>query len=269
MSTLLIILVVLVIGYALLSMKLYLSQSKHLYFPTRVTGTSPTEHGFPYEDIWIKTSDHYNIHGWYVPVKNATYTVLFLHGNTGNISDCIDSIRIFSTLGLNTFLFDYRGYGQSEGEPTENGTYLDAEAAWNYIVNELGVSPENIIILGRSLGAAVSSWLARKHQPGMLIIESTFTSLPDIAAESYPLFPSRYLTRFKYPVEDNVKHIHCPTLIVHSAEDEVIGMHHGKKLFKAANQPKSFLEISGPHNQGFLSSGQQYIDGINHFISKY
>jgi len=195
--------------------------------------------------------------------------ILFCHGNAGNISHRLESIQVFHRLGLSTFIFDFRGYGQSEGRPTEQGTYLDAEAAWHYLVRERQMSPTEIIIFGRSLGGSIAAWLAQDHTPKALIIESTFTSVRDIAAELYPYLPVRWLCRFNYNAMDYLHQLNCPVLIVHSRDDEMISFSHGRRLFETANEPKEFLEIMGTHNEGFMTSAKRYEDGLDSFISKH
>ena len=193
--------------------------------------------------------------------------VLFCHGNAGNMSHRLESIRVFHRLGLSTLIFDYRGYGQSEGKPTEQGTYLDAEAAWRYLVQRQEVDPAEVFVFGRSLGGAIAAWLARGHTPKALIMESTFTSVPDIAAHLYPYLPVRLLSRFHYNAVDYVRQVNCPVLIVHSRDDEMIPFSHGRRLFETANEPKEFLEIRGSHNEGFMTSADRYEEGLASFLS--
>jgi len=181
----------------------------------------------------------------------------------------LESIQIFYRLGLDVFIFDYRGYGQSEGKPTEHGTYEDAEAAWRYLVEERQTNPRQIIIFGRSLGGAVASWLAQSHTPGALIIESTFTSLTDIAATLYPYLPVRLLLRFEYNTAEYLGRVYCPVLIVHSPDDEIMPFRHGQQLFEMARKPKKFLEIFGTHNEGFIISSKGYETGLNAFILEH
>ena len=129
--------------------------------------------------------------------------------------------------------------------------------------------PDKIIIFGRSLGGAVASWQARNHKPGALIIESTFTSVPDLGAKVYPFLPVKLISRFKYDTEGYLEGVNCPVLIVHSPDDEMMPYKHGQRLFEAANEPKEFLKISGSHNEGFIISGKLYEEGLDAFISKY
>lgn len=176
---------------------------------------------------------------------------------------------MFHRLRLDIFIFDYRGYGQSEGKPAEQGTYKDAEAAWRYLIEERQMNPNEVVVFGRSLGGAVASWLAQSYTPGALILESTFTSLRDIAATLYPYLPVRLLLRFEYDTAKYLGRVNCPVLIVHSRDDEIMPFSHGQRLFEMAKEPKTFLQITGTHNEGFITSGKRYEQGLNAFISEY
>jgi len=248
---------------------LFIFQSHYIYYPERILSADPGSIGLYFESVSFKTTDRVKLSGWFIPSESARGVILFCHGNAGNISHRLDSIQIFHQLGLDVFIFDYRGYGQSEGNLTEQGTYKDAEAAWRYLIEERQVSPNKIIVFGRSLGGAVASWLAQSHTPGALILESTFTSLPDIAATLYRYLPVRLLLRFEYNTAEYLSGVNCPVLIVHSRDDEIMPFSHGCRLFEMASEPKKFLEISGTHNEGFITSGKRYEEGLNAFISEY
>ena len=138
-------------------------QSHLLYFPYRTLSQTPAAVGLAYEDVSFQAADGVVLSGWFVPSQRARGVLLFCHGNAGNMSHRLDSLQIFHRLGLSTFIFDYRGYGRSEGQPTEQGTYLDAEAAWTYLVHTRQLAPTEIIVFGRSLGGAIAAWLA--HTP--------------------------------------------------------------------------------------------------------
>lgn len=243
-----------------------ISQARFIYFPERTLISNPAEIGLEYEAVYFKTADNVKLSAWFIPAKDSKKTVLFCHGNAGNISHRLESIRIFNNIGVSTLIFDYRGYGKSEGKPDEKGTYLDAEAAWRYLVKKKQIDPSNIIIFGRSLGGAIAAWLAQKHVPKALIIESVFTSIQDFAAEIYPFLPVKLLLRFNYSAIDYLRDVNCPVLIVHSRDDRIISFSFGQRLFEAANKPKEFLEISGSHNDGFLISAKRYEYGIESFI---
>jgi uncharacterized protein len=252
--------------YVLIVLLVFIFQSKLLYFPDKNIITNPKMYGLKYEEINFKTSDDLKLHGWFIAADSAKYTLLFCHGNAGNISHRLESIKQFHDIGLNVFIYDYRGYGKSEGSISEHGTYLDAEAAWSYLINDKKINPENIIIFGRSLGAAIASQLATKQKPVALIMESAFQSVPDLAAQIYPFLPVRWLSRFQYNNQKNIKIVNCPVLFIHSRQDEIIPFNHGEKLFEVSKQPKQFLEIQGSHNDGFLVSGEKYIAGIMEFM---
>ena len=199
--------------------------------------------------------------------------ILFCHGNGGNIGNRVSYLPIFKDLGLATFLFDYRGYGKSEGKPSEEGTYSDVEAAWQYLTQEKQIPPQKIIIYGESLGGAIASYLAQKisqqdskNSAGGLILASTFTSISDRAAELYPFMPIRFLSRFSYNSIDRLPIIKIPILVIHSIDDEIIPFHHGDRNFQVANQPKKLVTLRGDHNGGFLDSLETYRNGLKEFI---
>jgi hypothetical protein len=229
---------------------------------------TPADIGLPYDEVFFDASDGVTLCGWFVPAKDARATVLYCHGNAENISDGLDPIEILHRLRLNVFVFDYRGYGKSRGKPTEQGTCLDVEAAWRCLVETRNVPPESIIVHGRSLGGAVAAHLATVRRPRALILESTFTSIPDRGAEMFPILPIRSICTFRYNTLQVLPTLHCPILVIHSSEDRLIPISHGRKLFAAANEPKQFLEIRGDHNSGFVTSGTLYTDGLGAFISR-
>jgi len=258
--------------YVLLSVVLYLLQNRMVFLanmPGRALTATPGDAGFAYQDVSITTSDGVRLHGWFVAANQAKATVLFLHGNAGNISHRLDSIAIFRELGLDVFIIDYRGYGQSEGKPSEQGTYLDARAAWEYLVNDREIAPKKIVIFGRSLGGAVASWLAAQTTPGAVILESTFTSAPDMAHRLYPFLPVRLMTRLKYSVKENVKGLSSPLLVVHSRQDEVIPFDMGESIFAAAPEPKQMLVITGDHSGGFLLNRNEYMTVLDKLLDQY
>lgn len=269
MRMILSILATLVAVYIVVVALAYFFQERLLYFPLRGITATPASRGLAYEDVWLETTDGVKIAGWFIPAVQPRATLLFFHGNAGNISHRLDSIETFHRLGLNTFIIDYRGYGQSEGRPSETGTYLDAAAAWRYLVEERQIPPDEIIIFGRSLGGAVAAWLAWQQSPGALILESTFTSAPDVASQAYPFLPVRQLARIDYNTLKRVPEIKAPLLIIHSPDDNVIPYDHSQRLFAAANEPKEFLTIRGGHNDGFLISAPAYEAKVAAFVAQY
>lgn len=256
-------------AYLLLVGVVYVAQSALVYFPTHDVYATPDQFGLRYEPIRFETADGLSLHGWYLPGDPERETLLFFHGNAGNITHRLDSLLIFSELGLNVLIFDYRGYGQSQGKPGEQGTYLDAEAALNYLAAARGVPQSRLIYFGRSLGGAVAARLASVKPPKLLIVESTFTSVPDLGAELYRFLPVRLLSRLDYPTEKYLKSFNRPVLIVHSRDDEIINFRHAQALYAAAAGPKEFLELRGDHNTGFMLDRTHYVRGLKAFLEKY
>ena len=253
-------------GYLLLVALLFFFQGRLVYHPTRGFMATPDQASMDYEDVYLQTSDGVQLNGWFVPAESPKGTVLMFHGNGGNISHRLDTIAIFHKLGYNAMIIDYRGYGRSKGSPSEQGTYRDAETVWTYLTRKRKIDPKRIVLFGRSLGGAVAAWLAvEKHSAG-LIIESTFTSVPDRGAELYKFLPVRFLARINYDTLGRIDKLRCPLLVVHSRDDEIIPHHHGQQLFAAAKDPKRFQEISGGHNDGFMTSGSVYTDALAEFL---
>jgi uncharacterized protein len=237
-----------------------------IFFPTSDIVMTPHSAGLPYDDVTFSAADGTKLHGWFIPGDPQEPVILFFHGNAGNISHRLDSLQIFNRLGLSVLIFDYRGYGRSTGRPSEAGTHEDARAAWRHLVEERGVPAGRIVLFGRSLGGAIAARLATEHRPRALILESTFRSVPALAAEIYWFLPVRWLARIQYPVEEWIRTVDAPLLVIHSREDEIIPFGHGKALYAAAAGPKQLLELRGGHNTGFLVSGSRYIEGIAAFL---
>ena len=255
--------------YGALCLYLFLMQDKLIFYPnipSRKLSASPADIGLEFETVSINTSDQVILNGRFVPAPDEKGTLLFFHGNAGNISHRLDSLRIFHGLGLSTLIIDYRGYGKSQGKISEQGSYLDAEASWKYLTERKNIPAQNIIVFGRSLGAAIAAYNAAKYMPGALILESAFTSVPDMAEQLYPIFPVRLLSRFQYNTRESLLSVTCPVLIIHSPNDEIIPFENGLQLYRSAGNPKQLLEIQGGHNEGFLLSGKTYIEGIDRFI---
>lgn len=260
--------VTITVTYLILVLLVFWGQSHLIYFPSigREIVTDPNKIGLDYESVEILTSDHQTLHGWFVPAAEAKGTVLFFHGNAGNISHRLDYLSMFNQLGYNTLIFDYRGYGQSSGKPSEAGTYQDAVATWHYLTEVKKVSPSSIILFGESLGGAVAAWLAAQKKPGMLVLASVFTSAPDLAAQIYPFLPVRQIARFEYNTLEYLRTVTCPVFIAHSPQDEIVPFTHGQNLFQAAPEPKQFLTLQGGHNDGFIFMRQGWIMALGTFM---
>ena len=261
---------VLAAAYGGLALLLAIFQSHLVFYPGagREIIANPIQIGLPYEDIRLQTSDGISLHGWYIPAAQPRGTVLFLHGNAGNISHRLDSIEMFHRLGYSTLIFDYRGYGNSGGAPTEQGTYRDAEAAWRYLTEQRHIPSCRIVLFGESLGGAVGAWLAARQKPAALVIASGFTSVPDLAQHIYPYLPVRWLARIRYDTRDNLRSVAAPVLIAHSPEDEIIPFEHGRALYAAANLPKQFLELAGGHNNGFIFMREAWVRVLGDFLGE-
>ncbi|MES9935863.1 MAG: alpha/beta hydrolase [Sedimenticola sp.] len=257
------------LGYVAIALFLFFTQSSMIYYPnlpSRKISYTPDQFGLPYENVTITTGDDIELHGWFLPVESPRATLLFFHGNAGNISHRMDSLTLFHRLGLQTLIIDYRGYGQSEGRPSEQGTYLDAEAAWRYLTERRGIDASGIVLFGRSLGGAVAAQLASRREVMGLVIESSFTSVPDLASELYPFLPVRLLARFSYDTRQYLQEIDKPVMINHSRQDEIAPFSHGEKLFQSANPPKRFFELQGGHNEGFLNNSNAYGEALDDFF---
>ena len=255
--------------YAVLVGVVYLMQARLLYLPDvpgRSLDRTPADIGAEYSDVSIRTSDSVRLHGWFLP-GDSERVLLFFHGNAGNVSHRLESIRQFLQLGLSVLIIDYRGYGQSEGRTTEQGIYRDAEAAWQYLVETNDTPEGRIVLFGRSMGASAAAYLAARHRPLALVIESSFTSVPDIAGEYYPWLPVRWLSRLRHPAEEFVRRADCPVLVIHSRDDEIVPFRHGEAIFAAARAPRAFLEIRGTHNDAFLGDERNYLAGLRSFLA--
>ena len=256
-------------GYGFLVLLVYLMQGRMLYLadvPGRELEATPDQSGMEYEDVWLQTEDGVDIHGWFIQGETSR-VLLFFHGNAGNISHRLFSIRQFLNLGLSVFIIDYRGYGQSGGRVTEQGLYRDADAAWRYLTEERGIDGDEIVIFGRSLGGSVAANLAARFEPQALILESTFTSVPDAAQDIYPWLPARWLSRLRHATSEYVRDVQSPVLVVHSRDDEIIPYHHGEGVFDAANEPRTMLTLRGGHNEAIASDEANYLSGLRRFLT--
>lgn len=229
------------------------------------------------EDCHFAASDGVTLHGWYcaplrceggvgVPV-GADMVVLWFHGNAGNISYRYDMIREMMELPVQVFIIDYRGYGKSEGKPTERGLYLDARAAWDYLINERLVAPERIVIFGKSLGVVPAIDLASRVEPAGLIVQSGFTSAADMAATVLPFLPRVFL-KTKMDSLSKISRVRCPKLFIHSRADEVVPYKLGRRVYEAAPEPKEFYEVKGaPHNTTYIVGGKPYFEALRRFVA--
>lgn len=260
---------IMAVAYAGMAASLYLLQSRIAHHPNtygRALIASPAAVRLRYEVVSLRAEDGVKLHGWYIPADQPRGFLLFCHGNAGNISHCLYSLRLFHRLGLSILIFDYRGYGLSEGSPSDEGLHWDARAALRYLREERQIPSERLFIFGRSLGGAIAAQLAAEHSAAALILDSTFTSAVDLAADLYPWLPARWLTRLRYDTLAALRQTRAPTLILHSRDDELITADHGRRLYQAANEPKEYVELRGPHGLAQLKDATRYIQAVDGFI---
>ncbi len=260
-------LVPLLLGALVLNGVMYLQQPRMIFFPWSALDATPTDWGLDYDDVTLETDDGVALHAWYIPHPDARRTVLFLHGNAGNISHRRESIEIFHRLGNNVLIIDYRGYGQSAGSPSETGLYLDAAAAWRHLTVARGADPADVIIFGRSLGGAVAAHLASQVTAGGVICESSFSSARDFAHQVFPLLSRLVVLRYQFDAASALARGSSPVMILHSPDDEIMPFALGRRLYEAAAEPKRFVTLRGDHNTGFLTSQPDYERALLAFIA--
>jgi hypothetical protein len=259
-----------VVGYGAIVGLAFAFQDQLLFQPSSRLLATPDDAGMAFETVHLDTEDGETLHGWWIPAADAARgTLLFFHGNAGNISGRLQSVQQFHRLGLNVLIVDYRGYGQSTGSPSEQGIYTDAETCWQHLTETRGIAPEEIVVFGRSMGGGAATWLAARHRSGAVILESVFTTVPDVGAHHYSFLPVRALATNQFDNESRVAEIDAPKLHIHSREDRVVPFKLGQRVYEAAAEPKQFLEIDGGHNDGFLVSEATYLETIDAFLSTH
>ncbi len=222
----------------------------------------------PIQDVWFEAEDGVKLHGWYVPSDEAVATLLFFHGNAGNITHRLENIFFLHHLKLNVFIFDYRGFGRSEGNPNEEGIQLDSQAAYDTVLTQPGVSLPSLFIFGRSLGGAFAAYTASRNPAAGLILESTFTNAVDMADKMMPIIPSWYISA-ELNTQGYVENLKIPKLFIHGTRDTVIPFTLGRELYKGAAQPKEFYSIVGAgHNNTWNVGGKEYFDTIKEFVTR-
>lgn len=248
----------------LLGAGMFLGLERYLiYVPDRRLETTPRSEGLAYEDVRFPASDGTMLHGWLIPAPGAKFTLLWCHGNAGNISHRVDNAKyLHRLLKINVFLFDYRGYGASAGslsDLSEEATYRDAEGALAFLKAWPELAQTRLVYFGRSLGAAIALELARRQPPAGLILETPFTSIPDMARVALPFLPIGGLLTTRYDSLGKIGEIRVPLLVLHGDRDDVIPFEQGRRLFEAANPPKTFYTIRGArHNDTYIVGGDDY-----------
>ena len=255
-----------VVGIVVLARILRLEDS-FIYFPDHETYMTPAEFGLAYEEV--RFGEGGRLHGWFVPGRTDV-TILWFHGNASNLSHPgrVEFIKLLhERLGVGFFIFDYRGYGQSSGKPSEEGLYQDARDALACLQGRDDVNPDRIVYYGRSLGGAVASHLATESAPYRLILESTFTSTPDMARVVFPFLPLRPLLYTRYSSRDYLAAVHAPVLIIHGDRDNTVPPRHADDLYNAANEPKQRYIVRGAdHNDVHYAGGERYLEVFAEFL---
>lgn len=241
----------------------------NVYHPNKVLDGSPADVGLPFEDVALTPDDSVKVHGWFIPAPTnsprAGFVVLVSHGNAGNISHRTALAGLLRRHGVAVLLYDYRGYGRSEGRPSEDGTYRDALAFYGWL-KQRGFAPEKILSYGESLGGGIASELARREKVGGLILQSAFTSIPDVGAELFWFLPVRLISTIRYATRERLPQIHVPVLVVHSQQDEIVKFSHAEKNFAAANEPKLLVKVSGSHNSVPFENEDLFHDGMEKLL---
>lgn len=243
-------------------------EEQFIFFPSRYPQGDWNPAGLKFEDAQFTASDGTPLHGWYVPHENPRAVVLFSHGNAGNLSDRAEMLRTLNGLaGVSVMIYDYRGYGKSGGRPTEQGLLRDGRAARAWLARRAGIAEPRIVLMGRSLGGGVAVDLAAADGARGLVLESTFTSIPEMAAVHYPWLPMRSLIRNRFDSLAKIGRYHGPLLASHGNSDRVVPYEMGKRLFAAANEPKTFFTVEGgdhndPQPPGYYRQLVEFLDAL-------
>ena len=226
--------------------------------------------GLPLEDVWFESEDGVRLFGWYVETRADRPVVLWCHGNAGNIIHRLANLKYLYQLGLSVFLFDYRGYGQSQKQnPTETGLYQDAIGAYDYLTRTRKIRPERIVLFGRSLGSTVVGELAVQRPAGGVILESSFPSIEAVAKHHYAGLPVHRLLGAQFRLVDRMPHLSLPKLIIHGDKDDIIPIELGRQVYDAAKPPKDWYVISGAdHNNTYEVGGAAYFRRLGEFIKQ-
>jgi hypothetical protein len=241
-----------------------------IFYPTSDIDRTPEELGLPYENVTFTTEDGVRLNGWFIPSTEGDLTLLWFHGNAGNISHRLDNIRLLhEKVKIHIFIWDYRGYGRSEGSVSEKGTYKDATAALKYLRSRKDLDPKKFVFYGRSLGAAVAVDLALREESLALIIETPFASIREMAKLIFPFLPVGPFLRTRYDTLEKIRQVRGPLLILHGDQDDIVPYAQGQRIFEAAPEPKEFYTIRGAHhNDTFIVGGDPYFAALKDFIER-
>jgi fermentation-respiration switch protein FrsA (DUF1100 family) len=259
--------------YVVFLVLLRFGESRMLYVPggSRLLVEPPAELELGVRRVELAASDGVRLVGWAMPADSGSgYWLLICHGNAGNISEAGRPYHYagLRALGLSLFAFDYRGYGESEGVPTEQGLYRDAEAAYRYLRDTLDVPAERIVVFGHSLGSAVAVELVSRVPAAGLVLDGALTSVIERAQEMFPYAPVRWIAASRYPSIERVGALTIPKLFLHARADDVIPFAHGRRLFEAAGRPKTFVALQGQHGDAFEVDSAAYFGAIGRFVAE-
>jgi fermentation-respiration switch protein FrsA (DUF1100 family) len=243
-------------------------ENRLIFYPSTEVSRTPNDLGLPYQDVYFTAADNARLNGWFIPHPHARATMIWFHGNAGNMSNRLENIKLLhEKTSLSIFIFDYRGYGRSPGHSSEPSSYLDAEAAMQFISSQLRVESKDLVIFGRSLGAAIAAEMAGRYPSRAVILESPFVSIGAMAKVILPWLPIGPLLTVKFDVIEKVGKITAPLLVLHGDLDDVIPFEHGEQVFAAAHEPKQFYPIKGAgHNDTFVTGGSGYYERLRSFI---
>jgi fermentation-respiration switch protein FrsA (DUF1100 family) len=255
-----------VLLYLMVVVYMLAMENSLIYFPSVYPEGFWNPPGLAFEDAWFEAPDGTKLHGWHVPHPNPRAVILFAHGNAGNLSHRYELLQSLADLGVSVMIFDYRGYGRSAGSPNEAGILADARAARRWLAKRAGVNESDIVLMGESLGGGVMVDLAAKDGARALILENTFTSLPDVAAYHYPWLPVRLVMRTQFNSAAQIAGYRGPLLQIHGDADTIIPFEIGRRLFEAALEPKQFVVIpGGDHNDPRTA---QFFAALDQFLSR-
>ena len=241
-------------------------QTGLVFYPSYSIDQTPADLDWDFDEVTLAAGRNVT-RGWYLPTpQERKGVVLFSHGNAGNITHRLGTALIYRDLAYDIFLYDYGGYGLSTGSPSEERCYEDIRSAWDYLTEVRGIDPREIVLHGRSLGGGPTSQLAVEVKPAGVILESTFTSVPDMAKKMFPFIPTEFLVTIDFDNAARVQGISSPLLVVHGPGDSLIPFSHGQRLFELGQEPKTFLEIEGDHNEGYAQTNRTYVDGLGAFL---
>jgi uncharacterized protein len=256
-------------GLVLIGVLALTLENRLIFFPPRYPQgfAAPETFGLHPQEVWLKAADGVLLNGYFLAAPQSSRVLVWFHGNAENIGMGMERLEALAQLGVNVLAVDYRGYGKSQGSPSEAGVYRDGEAAYRYLVETRGFDPKNLIIYGHSLGGAVAVEIAARHACAGLIVESSFTSLSEMARHIYHLPAVEFLPRSRFDSLAKIARVRAPVLVIHGTDDRVVPFEMGRKLYEAAPHPKDFYAVEGAgHDDPYLAAGAAYNERLADFM---